>query len=239
MKKQLALILIGFTLLSQAADQTNIPTNPAPSTASASAPAVETLVCIRHGEKPRLGLGQLTCRGLNRALALPQVLLAKYGNPQFVFAPNPTQKVDGKQGYYYVRPLATIEPTAIRCGLPVNTQFGYKEIKELGKALQQPEYHRATIFIAWEHGLLDGFAKQEVKRYGGDPAQVPEWPGKDYDTIFVLKITRSNDVASVVFTVDHENLNNLSDEYPHVAPATPPAGRPVNFRPSRLCPRPF
>jgi hypothetical protein len=31
---------------------------------------VETMVCIRHGEKPLLGLGQLTCRGLNRALAL-------------------------------------------------------------------------------------------------------------------------------------------------------------------------
>ena len=36
----------------------------------------ETIVCIRHGEKPLLGLGQLTCKGLNRALALPQVLLA-------------------------------------------------------------------------------------------------------------------------------------------------------------------
>ena len=31
----------------------------------------ETLVLIRHGEKPADGLGQLSCQGLNRSLALP------------------------------------------------------------------------------------------------------------------------------------------------------------------------
>ena len=31
--------------------------------------AVETVVFVRHGEKPEKGLGQLSCRGLNRALA--------------------------------------------------------------------------------------------------------------------------------------------------------------------------
>jgi hypothetical protein len=223
MKAQITLLLIGCTLLFRAEGQTNRlihdPTNPAPM-AVTSAPTVETLICIRHGEKPRHGLGQLTCRGLNRALALPNVLLAKYGTPQFIFAPNPTQKVDGNK-YYYVRPLATIEPTAIRCELPVNTQFGYQEIKGLGQELQQPQYRQATIFIAWEHGLLDDFAKQEVKRYSGNPVQVPDWPENDYDTIFVLKITRSNDLATVAFTLDHENLNHLSADCPQVDKAAP------------------
>jgi len=36
--------------------------------------AEETIVFFRHGEKPSAGLGQLTCQGLNRALALPDVL---------------------------------------------------------------------------------------------------------------------------------------------------------------------
>jgi len=172
---------------------------------------VETLICIRHGEKPPGGLGQLTCRGLNRSLALPNVLLKKFGPPQFVFAPNPTQKVD-PGGYYYVRPLATIEPTAIRCGLPVNTEFGYREIKGLEGELKKPPYLNATVFIAWEHGLLDEFAKNLVKDSGGNSAQVPPWPGKDYDTIFVIKITRIGPHASVSFTIDHEGLNNLSDD---------------------------
>ena len=36
--------------------------------------ATQTLVFIRHGEKPDEGLGQLSCQGLNRALALPPVI---------------------------------------------------------------------------------------------------------------------------------------------------------------------
>jgi len=184
----------------------------------AAGPAVETIVCIRHGEKPKGGLGQLTCRGLNRALALPKVLLGKYGAPQFIFAPNTTQKVDGKAAtigaYYYVRPLITIEPTAIRCGLPVNTQFGFMEVSGLESELQKQPYKNATIFIAWEHALLDIFVKDMVKKYGGDPGLVPLWPGKDYDTIFLLKITRSEGKESIAFTIDHENLDNLSDDCP-------------------------
>lgn len=176
-------------------------------------PAVETLVCIRHGEKPAGGLGQLTCRGLNRALALPKVLLTRYPAPQFVFAPDPTQKSDSDQ-YYYVRPLATIEPTAIHCGLPVNTQFGYKQIKELEQEFEKGTYQNATIYIAWEHVLLDDFAKDMVQTHGGDPAQVPAWPAQDYDTIFLIKITRDKGQESVAFTIDHEGLNNLSDDCP-------------------------
>jgi hypothetical protein len=176
-------------------------------------PNVETIVCVRHGEKPQGGLGQLTCRGLNRALALPKVLLAKFGTPEFVFAPNPTQKSE-KDKYYYVRPLMTIEPTAIRCGLPVDTQFGYREIKGLEDEVQKPQYRKATVFIAWEHSLLDTFAKDLVKSNGGDPTQVPGWPGSDFDTIFVVKITHDGDHATVSFSIDHEGLNDVSDTCP-------------------------
>jgi hypothetical protein len=212
MKKLLsALFLIGVIWIDHLDAQTN-------TTASTASPAVQTLVCIRHAEKPPGGLGQLNCKGLNRALALPDVLLAKYGKPQFVFAPNPTQKVDSKEGYYYVRPLTTIEPTAILYGLPVNTQFGYREIKQLEQELGKEQYRNATVFIAWEHGLLDQFAKNLVKHGGGDVSQVPDWPGNDYDTIFVFKITYALDGrSSITFTIDHEGLNQVSDKYPQIA----------------------
>ena len=49
--------------------------------------AVERIVCIRHGEKPAKDLGQLDCQGLNRALALPKVLISHYGKADFIFAP--------------------------------------------------------------------------------------------------------------------------------------------------------
>jgi len=208
MKIPLTLLFIVFTVSARVDAQTNS----TPSTGTSNQ-TVETIVCIRHGEKPPGGLGQLTCRGLNRALALPKVLLGKYGTPQFIFAPNPTQKVDGDK-YNYVRPLATIEPTAIRCGLPVNTQFGYREIGGLENELRYPKYQSATVFVAWEHILLDDFVKNLVRDNGGDPAQVPAWPGNDYDTIFLVKITHSANGNSVTFTIDHENLNGLSDDCP-------------------------
>jgi hypothetical protein len=205
-------LLMGLLAAGRADGQTN----PVSATET-SPPSVETIVCIRHGEKPHAGLGQLTCRGLNRALALPNVLLGKYGAPQFIFAPDPTQKVDIKMdspGYYYVRPLATIEPTAIRCGLPVNTKFGFREIKGLEKELQKREYRNTTVFVAWEHVLLDEFAKKLIKHNGGDPAQVPAWSNDEYDMIFVFKLTTVDGHKTISFTVDHEGLNGLSDNCP-------------------------
>ena len=204
-----SLLFFGFVISASAVDGQ---TSPASSTET-SGPAVETIVCLRHAEKPHGGLGQLTCRGLNRALALPKVLLAKYGPPRFVFAPNPTQKVDDDK-YFYVRPLATIEPTAIRCGLPVNTQFGYREIKGLEHELEKPEYQSATVFVAWEHVLVDEFVKNLLKTHGENPAKVPEWPENDYDTIFLIKIIHSGGGETLAFTIDHEGLDNLSDDCP-------------------------
>ena len=57
----------------------------------AELPVTETIVLVRHGEKPADGLGQLNCQGLNRALALPAVIGKLFGRPDAVFAPDPAQ----------------------------------------------------------------------------------------------------------------------------------------------------
>ena len=94
--------------------------------------AVETIVLVRHGEKPDKGLGQLDCQGLNRALALTPVIAKTFGRPSAIFAPDPSrQKQDDGASYDYVRPLATIEPTAIFFRLPVNASQLLPEL-ELG-----------------------------------------------------------------------------------------------------------
>lgn len=202
------LLLVGLAMPASTRAQTNYPIAVASQT-------VETIICIRHGEKPPGGLGQLNCRGLNRALALPDVLLKKFGAPQFIFAPNPNQKVNDKGvSYYYVRPLITIEPTAIRCGLPVNTEYGFRQIKGLEDELNKAQYQNATVFVAWEHVLLNDFAKNMLKDNGDNPQKVPSWKNSDYDTIFVFKITRQNGQKKFSFTVDHEGLDGLSDNYP-------------------------
>ena len=105
---------------------------------------------VRHGEKPALGLGQLDCRGLNRALALPGVIAKTWGKPDFIFAPDPAaEKKDAGVSYDYVRPLATIEPTAVLFGMPVDAHIGFADVAGLQAALEAP----AAIFFAPTDGL--------------------------------------------------------------------------------------
>jgi hypothetical protein len=174
-------------------------------------PGHETIVFVRHGEKPEQGLGQLDCQGLNRALALPAVIQAKFGRPAAIFAPDPAkQKDDGGKAYDYVRPLATIEPAAIRFGLPVNTSYGFAEIAKLKDALEQPAYHDATVLVAWEHKIIDVVAKLIVTAHGGDEATVPKWQSADFDSIYIIKITWTAVGATAVFEQGHEGLDGRS-----------------------------
>lgn len=173
--------------------------------------AQETIVALRHGEKPAAGLGQLNCEGLQRALALPRLLVARYGRPAAIFAPNPTTLVqDGKQSKAlvpYVRPFVTIEPTAIALGMPVNLQFAYSEVDKLQAAVTAPEYAHAVVFVAWEHGGLVRFARQMLKTFGLDPAQVPDWPESDYGRIYVFRIGDNHGHRSLDFKIEREGLS--------------------------------
>ena len=98
--------------------------------------AAETIVFVRHGEKPEGGFEQLNCQGLNRALALPSAIANSFGRPEAIFAPNPSlPKEDAGKLYDYIRPLATIEPTAIQFGLPVDVSVGFDDREGLQAAL--------------------------------------------------------------------------------------------------------
>jgi hypothetical protein len=181
-----------------------------------AADGVETIVCIRHGEKTPTEMGQLSVRGLNRSLALPEILLSKFGRPAFIFAPDPAKEVrpPGGQPSCYIRPLATIEPTAIRCQLPVNTRFGFEDIARLEAELRKPVYEGAVVFVSWEHVWLVKFVRHLVAGLGGDPAQVPDWPSSDFDSIYVVRIAAHDGRNSVSFALDHEGIGRPSDRFP-------------------------
>jgi hypothetical protein len=180
-----------------------------------AAHAEQTIVFLRHGEKPVLGLGQLDCQGLNRALALPAVLLAKFGKPDAIYAPNPGVKAKDKGVQYnYLRPLATIEPTAIRLGLPVNTEFGLTEIKPLEEDLLQPGNSAATIYVAWEHNLAQQAAQQLIDMVGGHE-QVPRWAADDYDSLYEVRVMwLDGKPVSASFRIEAEGLNHQSGACP-------------------------
>jgi hypothetical protein len=178
----------------------------------------QTIVFIRHGEKPEAGLGQLNCQGLNRALALPAVIANLFGKPDAIFAPNPAvQKKDSGTAYDYVRPLATVEPMAIAFGLPVNTRFGFSATAGLLAALERrlSTHRQALILVAWEHKVIVALAQALLAKHGGDPAAVPEWPGDDFDSIYVVVLTVTANSVKASFEHKQENLNGQPETCPH------------------------
>lgn len=180
---------------------------------------METVVFLRHGEKPADGRGQLTPQGFNRALALSEVLPRMFGKPDALFAPDPREKVADPSGLCnYVRPLATIEPTAIRLDLPVQTPCGYKDIAELDEALSGPTYARATVFVVWEHKFAQRAAALLFQEFGGDPSEIPAWPRDDYDSLYVVTIRRvSGHAPTATFKLEHEGLDGQSTTMPSPA----------------------
>jgi hypothetical protein len=175
---------------------------------SARAQSVETIVLVRHAEKPAAGLGQLSCQGLNRALALPGVLLRMFGRPEAIFAPDPSvQKRDGGVAYDYVRPLATIEPTAIAAALPVDASLGVSRIGDLQSRLEAPGLHGAVVLVAWEHHGIEALARALMAAHGGAAAAVPAWRGDDFDGVFVVRLRWQGDRAAAQFVRRTEGLD--------------------------------
>ena len=115
---------------------------------------------------------------------------------------------DAAGSFYYVRPLATIEPTAIRYGLPVNTQYGYSDIAGLQTTLLGSAYASSTVFIAWEHLKLQEMVQNIMNRYGNG-VTVPAWPSGDFDSLYVVRLTNTGGAITAQFVHDYQGLNNL------------------------------
>jgi hypothetical protein len=192
---------------------------------AAGAKSVETIVFVRHGEKPEAGLGQLSCQGLNRALALPAVIRAKFGRPDAIFAPDPSGlktewgrddegEAGGGREYSYVRPLATIEPSAVAFGLPVNAQIKFEDVAGLQAALLRPEYEGALVVVAWEHREILAAARGLAKAFRYDAGRIPEWGGADFDSVYVVRITHGDGGTRMSFSTAKEGLDGRSEACP-------------------------
>ncbi|KTD61839.1 hypothetical protein [Legionella spiritensis] len=184
----------------------------------------QTIIFMRHAEKPlppASGKGQLTCQGLNRALALPQVLNNKFGKPDYIFAPNTAGSIGdgGDAPYSYVRPLATIEPTAIQYGMPVDTALNFDDDDSLAAELISSPYHTSRIFVAWEHNNIVAITRKIMTLLGANPNVIPTWAQNDFDSLYVLTIVWYDGNAAVSFSHQYENLSSgLSTTCPGSAP---------------------
>ena len=143
-----------------------------------------------------------------------------------MFAVEPKQKQDDNgTDYWYLRALATIEPTAVTAGVTVNLKFGKSDIDELEAELAKAKYQDAVVFLAWEHNELVKLAANIVKHNGGNPDIVPDWSGDDYDGIYVLTLTHGGGQATVTFTRDDEGLGR------YLSASCSPPSREAQLRP--------
>jgi hypothetical protein len=165
----------------------------------------QTLVFMRHAEKPSMGLGQLNCQGLNRAIDLSELLPRQFGKANFIFAANPSRHVEEGEGdlsYSYLRPLMTVGPSAIKLGLPVNIDYGANDTADLADELMRDKYHDATIYTAWSHGYLPELINKVAEEASGKKVTLlDDWTGDDFDSVSVLTLKWVDGKA----TLDYEN----------------------------------
>lgn len=178
----------------------------------------QTLVFLRHAEKPGEGLGQLNCQGLNRALDLATVLPERFGKADYVFAANPSRHVEEgskDQSYSYIRPLMTITPSAIRLGLPVNIDYGANDTDALAEELLRDKYRNATVYTAWSHGYLPDLINAVAGKALGEKRVITEdWSGDDFDTLYVLTLTWHDGKASLLSRNVRQGLNDGAQSCP-------------------------
>ena len=186
---------------------------------------VQTIVIIRHAEKPKNDLGQLNCKGLNRALALPKYFKNNFPKPDYVFAPKPiTRNKPNTPPFYYIRPLMTIEPTAILFNRPVDITIPAvnprlsqdiidKGTDKIADELLKQKYRNAVIYVAWEHLGVPPLAKNILNRFNMDSSNLPEWEHDDFDSVYVFEIDWNTNKLS--YKIQNQNLNYVSSECPN------------------------
>lgn len=144
--------------------------------ATAKVPTLRVIL-IRHGEKPEEG-DNLTCAGLNRALALPAVLGKLLPmSPDYTYVP--LIGTDGKKTTS-VRMFQTVTPYAVLHNLTLNSDYATDNVKGVTKAIRS---RRGTVLLVWEHNSIVKIAnKLGIK-------EVLTWPDTDFDSIWTISFS--------------------------------------------------
>jgi len=157
------------------------------------------VVIIRHGEKPDSGLN-LTCRGYNRSLALPDVIVPLFGIPKFVYVPI----IRIGKTTNSVRMYQTVIPLVVRYDIDVNSKHAETDSIYLAEDILK---RQGTVLVVWNSTALPSIARNL-----GIKNRDVKWDRLDYDTIWVIDfIRKGNGKLEPRLIVTKENLDP-SDE---------------------------
>lgn len=163
--------------------------------AGTSDQAPQTVILIRHGEKPGddgppLGVNRhgehdehsLSVRGWTRAGALAAVLVhASSASEPHLVAPGRVFATKATSSNRSRRERDTATPTALRLGLPIDEDWSHGDEAELARAVISQE---SAALVVWHHGrmveLVTSFPLV-------NPDDVPtEWPDDRFDLYWIL-----------------------------------------------------
>jgi len=147
---------------------------------------------MRHAEKPVEG-DNLSCKGLNRALALPRVLFDTIGTPDIIYVPS-LKMADSTR---HARMFQTITPFAVKYNLSINSRYKTDEYSEIKKDIFK---HHGQVLVVWSHSEI----KKLTKSLG--VKKVPDWPDEDFSSLWVIDYKNNNAQLSV------KNIALVADE---------------------------
>ena len=184
---KLAVLLLG-TLCSSSAQTQTVP----------NYLADNTVLIIRHSEKPEVGTG-LTLMGEARAR-----LYAKYFQPfQEEGLSVPVDSLyAGADSQSSIRPRLTLEPLSKATGMPLHLKVGTKDSNALVVQLKT-EAHGRHPLIAWRHGEIPAL----LRAFGASPEKLlpdGKWPDDVFDWVIVLKMGPDGQLSTA--RVIHEQL---------------------------------
>jgi hypothetical protein len=156
------------------------------------------VVIIRHGEKPKDGSDNLSCKGLNRALRLPDVLDSLFDVPKHTYVP----ALKTGKSTTSARMFQTVTPYAVRHKLTINTKYSVPDTAKVAIDVKEKKH---TVLLVWEHKHIPGIARNlGVKN-------VPGWDGDDFDSIWVIDFIKDKNKLRPELRIIKEGIEPVKD----------------------------
>jgi hypothetical protein len=167
-----AVLLVGSLLLS----------NVSPAQQAQNYLANNTILIIRHSEKPDTGAG------LNAAGEARAHLYSKYFQPfqEEGLSIQVDSLYAGADSKNSLRPRLTLEPLSKSSGMPLHSNIATKDSELLVQTLRT-EAHGQHPLIAWRHGEMSTL----LRAFGASPEELlpnGQWPDEVFDWVIVLNI---------------------------------------------------